>query len=73
MNAPSDTVAIPLRLTVNGAVCEGVAEPRMLLSDFLREHLRVLGVHVSCELGMCGACTILVGGRPARACRVDAR
>jgi carbon-monoxide dehydrogenase small subunit len=53
---------------VNGAVCEGAAEPRMLLSDFLRERFRLLGVHVSCELGMCGACTILVGGRPARAC-----
>jgi aerobic carbon-monoxide dehydrogenase small subunit len=60
--------AIPVRLTVNGTVREGVAEPRMLLSDFLREQLRLLGVHVSCELGMCGACTILIGGRPTRAC-----
>jgi carbon-monoxide dehydrogenase small subunit len=59
---------VPVRLTVNGDAREGLAEPRMLLSDFLREQLRLVGVHVSCELGMCGACTVLIDGRPARAC-----
>jgi carbon-monoxide dehydrogenase small subunit len=59
---------VPVRLTVNGEPREAFAEPRMLLSDFLRERLHLLSIHVSCELGICGACTILVDGRPARAC-----
>ena len=55
-------------LTVNGKVCSGFAEPRMLLTDFLRHELQVFGVHVGCEHGVCGACTILVEGRAVRSC-----
>ena len=55
-------------LTVNGRVRAGFAEPRMLLTDFLRHELQVFGVHVGCEHGVCGACTILVGGRAVRSC-----
>ncbi|MBX9758081.1 MAG: (2Fe-2S)-binding protein [Beijerinckiaceae bacterium] len=40
----------------------------MLLSDFLRHELRLTGTHVGCEHGVCGACTVLVDGRSARAC-----
>jgi carbon-monoxide dehydrogenase small subunit len=43
-------------------------EPRLLLSDFLRHHLRLTGTHVGCEHGVCGACTVLVDDEPARAC-----
>jgi len=43
-------------------------EPRMLLSDFLRDRLGLTGTHVGCEHGVCGACTILVNGDSARAC-----
>lgn len=43
-------------------------EPRMLLSDFLRDQLGLTGTHVGCEHGVCGACTILVNGDSARAC-----
>jgi 2-furoyl-CoA dehydrogenase 2Fe-2S iron sulfur subunit len=55
-------------LTVNGKVRSSFAEPRMLLTDFLRHELQVFGVHVGCEHGVCGACTILVGGRAVRSC-----
>ena len=59
---------IPIELRVNGTVQEGVVEPRKLLSDFLKEDLELTGVRVACEHGVCGACTIMVDGRTARAC-----
>lgn len=59
---------IPIALAVNGVRCEGVVEPRKLLSDFLREDLELTGVRVSCEHGICGACTVIVNGRTVRAC-----
>jgi 2-furoyl-CoA dehydrogenase 2Fe-2S iron sulfur subunit len=43
-------------------------EPRMLLTDFLRHTAGLTGTHVGCEHGVCGACTIQIDGRPARAC-----
>ena len=60
--------AVPVTVVVNGERHEGRAEPRRLLSDFLRDDLGLVGTHVSCELGMCGACTVLVDGRTVRAC-----
>jgi 2-furoyl-CoA dehydrogenase 2Fe-2S iron sulfur subunit len=57
-----------VRLTVNGRTQEGEAEPRMLLTDFLRHELGLTGTHVGCEHGVCGACTIQIDGAPARAC-----
>jgi carbon-monoxide dehydrogenase small subunit len=57
-----------IRLTVNGAPREGRAEPRKLLSDFIREDLALTGTHVGCEHGICGACTVLVNGEAARSC-----
>ncbi|WCE03830.1 (2Fe-2S)-binding protein [Pseudoxanthomonas sp. JBR18] len=55
-------------LTLNGRKVEGQAEPRMLLSDFLRHQLGATGTHVGCEHGVCGACTVLIDGLPARSC-----
>jgi xanthine dehydrogenase iron-sulfur cluster and FAD-binding subunit A len=55
-------------LTVNGRAVRGNAEPRMLLSDFLRHDLGCYGVRVGCEHGVCGACTILVDGVAQRSC-----
>jgi 2-furoyl-CoA dehydrogenase 2Fe-2S iron sulfur subunit len=54
--------------TLNGRAVEGEAEPRMLLTDFLRHVLGMTGTHVGCEHGVCGACTIEIDGVPARAC-----
>lgn len=58
----------PVRFTLNGRPIEGEAEPRMLLTDFLRHVLGMTGTHVGCEHGVCGACTIELDGAPARAC-----
>jgi len=57
-----------IETTVNGQARSGVAEPRMLLSDFLRHELGLTGVHVGCEHGVCGACTVLLDGTTARSC-----
>jgi carbon-monoxide dehydrogenase small subunit len=57
-----------ITLTVNGRNIEFSAEPRKLLVDALREDCRLTGTHVGCEHGVCGACTVLVDGRPVRAC-----
>ena len=59
---------VDVRLRVNGAVRSGRCEPRKLLVDFLREHLRLTGTHAGCEHGSCGACTILFDGEAVRAC-----
>jgi carbon-monoxide dehydrogenase small subunit len=59
---------IDVAVTVNGAVHERRVAPRLLLSDFIRHELKLYGTHVGCEHGVCGACTVLLDGRPARAC-----
>jgi carbon-monoxide dehydrogenase small subunit len=59
---------VEVRTTVNGARIERDAEPRLLLSDFIRHELGLTGTHVGCEHGVCGACTILVDGVPVRSC-----
>jgi carbon-monoxide dehydrogenase small subunit len=64
----SDTRAVPITLSVNGDEHSLLAEPRKLLSDVLREDCGLTGTHVGCEHGVCGACTILLDGRPARSC-----
>ncbi len=58
----------PIALYLNGRAVRGHAEPRMLLSDFLRHELGCYGVRVGCEHGVCGACTILVDGAAQRSC-----
>ena len=57
-----------LRFNLNGQPCVGEAEPRMLLTDFLRHQIGMTGTHVGCEHGVCGACTVDIDGNPARAC-----
>ena len=57
-----------VRFSLNGKPCTGEAEPRLLLTDFLRHQIGVTGTHVGCEHGVCGACTVSIDGRPARAC-----
>jgi|SRR5579862_337020 len=57
-----------VRLVVNGEERTGVAEPRLLLVDFIRHELELTGTHVGCEQGMCGACTIVLNGAVVRSC-----
>jgi 2-furoyl-CoA dehydrogenase 2Fe-2S iron sulfur subunit len=57
-----------VRFTLNGEPVEGFAEPRMLLTDFIRHEIGATGTHVGCEHGICGACTIRVDGKAIRAC-----
>ena len=57
-----------INVTINGMQYERQVEPRMLLSDFLRHDLGLTGTHVGCEHGVCGACTVLFDGQPARSC-----
>jgi aerobic-type carbon monoxide dehydrogenase small subunit (CoxS/CutS family) len=53
---------------INGADFVGDVEPRILLSDFLRHHAKLTGTHVGCEIGVCGACTVVMNGDPIRSC-----
>jgi carbon-monoxide dehydrogenase small subunit len=55
-------------ISVNGAKYERSIEPRLLLSDFLRQDLNLTGTHVGCEHGSCGACTVLMDGEAVRSC-----
>ena len=59
-------------MTVNGKVRKGDVEPRLLLVHFLREQLLLTGAHVGCDTSQCGACTVLVDGRSAKACTIFA-
>ncbi len=59
---------IEVTLQVNGATRAGSVEPRKTLADFLRDDLELTGTHVGCEHGVCGACTVIVDGRPVRSC-----
>lgn len=57
-----------IAVTVNGRRYQASIEPRLLLSDFLRDIIGLTGTHVGCEHGVCGACTILVNGDSVRSC-----
>jgi carbon-monoxide dehydrogenase small subunit len=57
-----------IELLVNGVRHQVAVEARWLLSDVLRQQLGLTGTHVGCEHGVCGCCTVLIDGRPARSC-----
>ncbi|MFJ9501806.1 (2Fe-2S)-binding protein [Brevibacillus centrosporus] len=57
-----------ITVTVNGKQLTETVETRMLLADFIRDHLNLTGTHLGCEHGVCGACTVLVDGKAARSC-----
>ena len=59
---------VEVDLTVNGVSYTRSVRPRLLLSDFLRNDLRLTGTHVGCEHGVCGACTVIVDGAAVRSC-----
>ena len=57
-----------IRVTVNGAVHEAEVDSRMLLVHFIREVLSLTGTHIGCDTTTCGACTLLLDGRPVKSC-----
>src|SRR5438309_5832191 len=63
----ADTLTL-VTLLVNGRQYRAAIEPRMLLSDFLRQECGLTGTHLGCEQGVCGACTVLVDGSAVRSC-----
>ncbi|WP_428265638.1 (2Fe-2S)-binding protein [Haliangium sp.] len=70
--APDGSSRLALSCTINGVAHAGTAEPRTLLSDYLRHELGLTGTHVGCEHGVCGACTVLIDGQATRSCLVFA-
>ncbi len=57
-------------ITVNGKTVSGEVEGRTLLSQFLRDDLKLTGTHVGCDTGQCGACTVHVDGKAVRSCNM---
>jgi carbon-monoxide dehydrogenase small subunit len=60
--------AVSVSVTVNGRTVVRAVPPRLTLADFLRDELGLTGTHLGCEHGVCGACSVFVDGRSARAC-----
>jgi carbon-monoxide dehydrogenase small subunit len=60
--------AVTVAVTVNGRPVSRSVSPRLTLADFLRDELGLTGTHLGCEHGVCGACSVFVDGRSARAC-----
>ena len=57
-----------ITMTVNGREVSGYAEARLTLVDFLRDVIGLKGTHIGCEHGVCGACSVIIDGHPARSC-----
>ena len=61
-----------VNLTINGTTMVSEIDPRMTLADFLRDQEKLTGIHLGCEHGVCGACTIMIDGEPVRSCIIYA-
>ena len=61
-----------VRVKVNGQDCEAEIEPRLLLAHFIRDVLGLTGTHIGCDTSNCGACTVILDGRPVKSCTVFA-
>ena len=61
---------VDVAISVNGERYQQAIEPRMLLVQFLREELKLTGTHIGCDTTYCGACTVLLNGKPVKSCTV---
>ena len=61
---------IPINVTVNGEMHEMEVESRLLLVHLIRDELRLTGTHIGCDTTHCGACTVLLDGKPTKSCTV---
>ena len=61
-----------VKVAINGEKLEAEVEPRLLLVHMIRENLRLTGTHIGCDTSHCGACTVLLDGRPVKSCTVFA-
>jgi carbon-monoxide dehydrogenase small subunit len=68
MTAAEAPDAVVVAVTVNGHEFRRSVPPRLTLADFLRDELGLTGTHLGCEHGVCGACSVFIDGRSARAC-----
>lgn len=59
-----------ITVTINGAARTAEAEPRTLLVDFIRTNLGMTGTHIGCDTTSCGACTVIMDGKPVKSCTV---
>ncbi len=66
------STTVQIKLTVNGEDRTGEVEPRLLLVHFIRETLGLTGTHIGCDTTHCGACTVILDGRPIKSCTVFA-
>jgi len=63
---------VEVNVTVNGAAYSKDVEPRILLVDFIRTNLGLTGTHIGCDTTSCGACTVLLDGKPVKSCTMFA-
>jgi aerobic carbon-monoxide dehydrogenase small subunit len=68
MTSAETPPAVTISVTVNGDLIRRPVPPRRTLADFLRDELGLTGTHLGCEHGVCGACSVFIEGRSARAC-----
>jgi carbon-monoxide dehydrogenase small subunit len=61
-----------VKVAINGEKHEAEVEPRLLLVHMIRENLRLTGTHIGCDTSHCGACTVLLDGRPIKSCTMFA-
>ena len=59
---------VPITVNVNGVEHHEEIEPRLLLVHLLRENLRLTGTHIGCDTSHCGACTVVMDGKPIKSC-----
>jgi aerobic carbon-monoxide dehydrogenase small subunit len=63
-------MSVSVTVSVNGRAISADIDPRLLLVQFLREHLRLTGTHVGCDTAQCGACTVHLNGNAVKSCNI---